>query len=74
MPVPVGLEAEGVAAGALVEEVMEGVGGPSAPAGELVLGDVGPEPTGVIRGEGMAHRKAEGRRGGVPGVHGQGFT
>ena len=74
MPVPIGLEAEGVAARALVEEVMERVGGPAASAGELVRGDVRPEPTGVIRGEGVAHRKAEGSGGSVPGVHGQGVA
>ena len=70
MPVPVGLAAEGVAPGALVEEMVEGVGGPAAPAGKLVLGDIRPEPPGVIQGERVAHRKAEGRGGGVAGVHG----
>ena len=74
MPVPVGLAAEGVAPGALVEEVMERVGGPAAPAGELVLGDVRPEPPGVVRGESVAHCKAEGRGGGMAGVHGQGLA
>ena len=74
VPVPIGLEAEGVSTGALIEEVVEGVSGPAAPAGELVLGDVRPESAGVIRGECVAHRKAEGSGGGVPGVHGQGFT
>ena len=69
MPVPVGLAVEGVATGALVKEVVEGVGGPAAPAGELVLGDVWPEPPGVVRGERVAHRKAKGRGGGVAGVY-----
>ena len=50
------------------------MGGPAAPAGELVFGDVWLEPAGVVGGERVAHRKAEGSGGGVPGVHGQGFT
>ena len=70
MPVPVGLAAEGVATGALVKEVVEGVGGPTAPAGKLVLGDVWPEPPGVVGRERVAYRKAKGRGGGVAGVHG----
>ena len=74
MPVPVGLEAKGVAVGALIEEVVEGVCGPAASAGKLVLGDVRPEPVRVVRGEGVAHCKAEGSGGGVSGVHGQGFA
>ena len=74
MPVPIGLEAEGVAMGTLIEEVVEGVGGPAAPAGELVRGDVRPEPSGVVRGERVAHRKVEGSGGGVPGVHRQGLA
>ena len=74
MPVPVGLEAEGVAARALVEEVVKGMSGPAAAAGKLVLGDVRLEPAGVIRGESVAHRKAEGSGGGVTGVHGQGVA
>ena len=32
MPIPIGLEAKGVATGALVKEVVEGVGRPTAPA------------------------------------------
>ena len=74
VPVPIGLEAEGVTTGALIEEVVEGVSRPAAPAGELVLGDVWPEAAGVIRGERVAHRKAEGSSGGVPGVHGEGLA
>ena len=74
MPVPVGLEVEGVATGALVQEVVKGVGRPATPASELVLGDVRPEPPGIIRGEGVAHCKTEGRGGGVPGVDGQGVA
>ena len=69
VPVPVGLEAEGVATGALVKEMVEGVGRPAAPTSELFRGDVRLEPTGVVGGEGVADRKVEGRGGGVPGVH-----
>ena len=50
------------------------MGRPTAPASELILGDVWPEPTGIVRGERVAHREAEGRGGGVPGVEGQGVA
>ena len=74
MPVPIGLEAEGVATGALIEEVAEGVIGPPAPACKVVLGNVRPEPAGIVRRKRVAHRKAEGSGGGVSGVHGQGLA
>ena len=74
VPIPIGLKAEGVALGALVQEVVERVGRPAAPASELVRGDVRPEPSGIIRCERMAHGQAEGRGGGVSGVHGEGLA
>ena len=43
MLVPIGLAEEWVAAGALVEEVGEGVGRSTATTRKLVKGDVGPE-------------------------------
>ena len=73
VPVPVGLEAEGVTTGALVEEVMEGVGGPAALAGKLVLGNVWTKTMGVVGRERVAHGQAKGG-GGVPGVDRQGFA
>ena len=74
VPIPVGLMAEGVAPGALVEEMVEGVGGPAAPAGQLVVGNIWPELTGVVRREHVAHRQAEGGGGGVLGVNRQGLA
>ena len=56
MPVPVGLAAEEVAPGALIKEVVEGVGRPAAPAGQLIIGDVWLEVTGVVQGERVTHR------------------
>ena len=74
VPVPIGLALEGVATRALVKEVMEGVGGPATPAGKLILRDIGAEPTGIVGGEGMAHRKAEGSRGHMTGIDRQSFA
>ena len=70
MPVPVGLAAERVASGALVEEVIEGVGGPATSTSQLVLGDVWAEPAGVVGSEGMANSQTKGGGGGVPRVDG----
>ena len=50
------------------DEVVKGVGGPTAGARELVQGDVGPEPGRVVRCEGVADGKSEGGGGGVPCV------
>ena len=74
VPVPVGLEAKGVAPGAFVKEVVEGVIGPAAPAGEVIVGDVRPEPAGVVRCERVADREAKGSGGSVAGVHGEGLA
>ena len=48
VPVPISLAAEGVAPGALVEEVVKGVEGPATPTGKLVLWDVESESAGVV--------------------------
>ena len=60
MPVPIGLEAEGIATGARVKEVVEGVVRPAASTRELVHRDVRPEPPGIVGGERVPYRKAEG--------------
>ena len=67
MPVLVGLAAKGVAVRALIEKVVKGVGRPATLASQLVHEDVWSEATGVVEGEHMAHSKAEGSGGGVPG-------
>ena len=56
VPVPVGLAAEGVATGALIKEVVKGVGRPAALAGQLIVGDVQSEATRVVQGERVTHR------------------
>ena len=74
VPVPIGLEVEGVTTGARVKEVVEGVVRPAASTRELVHRDVRPKPPGIVRGERVPYRKTEGSGGGVPGIHGQGLT
>ena len=74
MPVLVGLAAKGVAVRALIEKVVKGVGRSATLASQLVHEDVWSEATGVVEGEHMAHSKAEGSGGGVPGVDGQGLA
>ena len=69
--IPVGRGTEYCQPGCLTEwavkdEVVEGVGGPTAGARELVQGDVGSEPGHVVRRERMANGKLEGGGGGVP--------
>ena len=54
------------AAGAVEDQMVEGVGGPAARTRELVQGDVGPEAGRVVRREGVANREPECGGGGVP--------
>ena len=55
----------------LVKKVVEGVIWPAAGAGEVTSIDVRAEASRVRRGEGIAHRKAEGNGGGEGGEEGE---
>ena len=50
------------------------MGRPATSAGKHVLRDVWTEAPGIVRGEGVAHREAEGSGGGMVGVHWEGLT